>query len=124
MPDESGSMTAEEIAEAMSWPPDWQSHEELTTLARRIIQNEIWIATDPQVVKDSFLMAALVGVPRHTGAVWAPLADAGPMAVNGLPVFFSANYVNFDDMEFLVAEVHRFAKVLGIDLNNPVPPNG
>ena len=122
MPDEQGNQTAEEIAEIMAWPPDLMSHEEITALARQIIQNEIWMATDPQVVKNSFLMASLVGVPYMTGAVWAPLADAGPMSVNGLPVFFTAHYVHFEDMQFLVSEVRRFADALGIDMSNPVPP--
>src|ERR1700683_1833257 len=87
-----------EIAKAGDeWPPPRRlTPIEITALARDVITNVVFITNKPESLELSFSIVLALALPKMSnetiqqiGAIYAPLADAGPRSINGLPFFFS-----------------------------------
>lgn len=104
-----------------------KSDADLETLAQDVVAGRVFhslyhlpLVEDPveafRQLQSSFMVLALAGSDtfdfieaNEITAVYAKMSDAGPMAVNGRPVFFSMSMLNAEDQ----SKLH--AKVLEID---------
>jgi len=101
--------------------------EKLSEIARGIVKNEIFTSDHihpnqrGRMISSVFMCAALGGFEGWTedqlsqiGFLYAPIADAGPMAVNGYPMFFSMGYVNKHDARVIWQKVDVVKKAMEV----------
>lgn len=90
--------------------------EGVKTLARRIIQNEIYYAQDATTIDNSF--GAILGLfdrPvdwENVGMLYEERHKAGPLAVNGMPMFLSVRFLHKDNLADLISEIDRMKAAL------------
>ena len=95
--------------------------EEITTLAREIVTNQVFIAVTEEALSMAFpiLTLWLPSVPdwkvEQMGAVYEYYDQAGERSCNGYPMFMSCKIVHTDDVEFLHTEIYRLLDALGIE---------
>jgi hypothetical protein len=98
------------------------SQEELAKFVDDYCSNRVYTdlhvpGQSPELVKSVFMILALMEFPfskaecKNIGRFWEYLSEAGPMAVNGQPIFFSVRIMHKDDWTKLVpaiqAEIER-----------------
>lgn len=90
--------------------PERMDDEQIKNLARRIVQNEIYIPSSEDAMECSF--GAMLKMVDWTdwdtskiGLVYEEMHKAGPMAVNGFPMFLSLRMVHSDDTPALFDHV-------------------
>ena len=88
-------------------------------LARDVITGKAYLTIKTEEVGYSFGGFLTIALPQMSkeyvdsiGAVWEFLSEAGPMAMNGRPMFLSARFVNKEDVALVVAEVRRLTEVM------------
>jgi len=97
--------------------------EEITALATGIVKSEIF--TSVHVPPEDMDMLRHIWMPLglgllagkdHTeiGMFYSNLKDAGPMSINGYPMFMSISILRHDQFEELRQEVLRVSTELGI----------
>jgi len=92
--------------------------DEITALARDIVTNLVYISNRPEAIQNSFMIMMLASpdqIPPNIGAVYEYYAKAGPLAVNGMPTFFSAKFVPAESMEALWDAIQRMRVALGLE---------
>lgn len=90
------------------WTVPRLTDDEMSILARRIVQNEVYMAMDAVALDCSFgAFLALVApsIPKaelsNIATVYEDIDEAGTWAVNGYPSFLSCKFVHKDDMRRL-----------------------
>lgn len=102
-----------------------KSPEQLTTLARGIITNEVFAAWDKEALDNAFgaFLSLLAGglaekgdsLPAESiGLVYEDMANATSLSHNGYPTFLSAKFLHKDDRIPLQRECLRMAVALGM----------
>lgn len=98
--------------------------EEVDALAQRVVTGEVFVAWTPQMFEASFGMyfaLAAASLPKayliDAVSGWAEAGSAMPMAVNGMPQFFSCHLLTNDDLEELQRAV--LVKSVAIGRNTP-----
>jgi hypothetical protein len=96
--------------------------EEVTELARKVVTNVTYL--DLSVDHDTQIRWIILGFLSFTKAAAERVAGfyedwhkAGPMAVNGSPMFFSIHFLHRDNVEMLLSELKRLDKALGTPAN-------
>lgn len=115
-------MATEEEKVEQAGPLTPLTDEELTTLARDIVTNRVFITGDAEKARMCFLVIGLVDpntLPSNLGAVWEYVEKAGPMAINGLPMFFSAHFIAIEDIEPLRVKIEGMEQALGLSQTQP-----
>lgn len=88
----------------ITWPdePGRRTPEELATFVQDLLDRKIW--TDRHGGTDSFMLLGLgalanasAGFIEKIGLIYEYMDKAGPMAMNGRPMFFSMNIMHVDD---------------------------
>lgn len=97
-------------------PPRLEA-EEIKNLARRIVQNEIYIPHSEEAMECSFgAMLKLMDWTDYDtskiGLIYEEIHKAGPMAVNGFPMFLSMRLIHCDDTPELFEHVTRMMEAL------------
>lgn len=60
-------------------------------------------------LRSVFMVLALAGpehIPADATMVWAPMSEAGPMSINGLPCFVSCHFESRETHERILKAVH------------------
>lgn len=97
--------------------PQRMNDDQIKELARRIVQNEVYIPQSSEAIECSFgAMIALMDWsdwdPSKIGLIYEEMHKAGPMAVNGYPMFLSLRMVHADDTPLLFDHVTRMLAAL------------
>lgn len=90
--------------------------EEVSTLARRIVTNEVFYTFKSDDVTAFQTLLALMSredVPADFGAAWESFDKAGPVSMNGYPIFLSMHLVHRDDHRLVIDETKRMLEALG-----------
>lgn len=91
--------------------------QEINTLARRVVTNDVFITSrvDEAELAFGMLFAFMEDpLPENLGGVWEAYSKAGPRSINGLPMFFSMHMVAKEDLKPLDAEIKKMQKALGV----------
>jgi hypothetical protein len=92
--------------------PERLTPEQLSELAVDVVEGRSYVASDPDAIRNSFgLLIAMLDwddVADQVGALYAPMSEAMPTAINGMPVFASMQILHVDDLEPLATTVMRY----------------
>jgi hypothetical protein len=88
-----------------------KTSEELSQLANDVIQNRTYMTTDPMRMGLSFSVILGLMSPEDRQmlidadvvAVYASYAEAGPVSINGLPMFYSASFLTREEYKIFYA---------------------
>lgn len=97
--------------------PPRMTQEAIHELARRYVTREVFIGNSFDAYRLSFgVILAFADMTSDfrdsVGAMWAEMADAGPMAANGYPIFYHAHFIHRLDLDALLAEIKRLEEAL------------
>lgn len=118
-------------AEAEAWA-NWKvarmSEEEIATLARRLVQNEVFLTNTKEGMELAFglLLSALLAKARpeqieDIAGLWEEMSKAGPRSINGYPFFMSCHYVHREDWSALMGKIKEYRAALGLSLPEEAP---
>jgi len=92
---------------------------EIEALAWDIISGQVfgtW-GCPPELIPSCFMVLALMNLDQLSALkdaniiqIYEHISKAGPGAINGYPIFFSAHYINQDDMNRVAARVEEIKK--------------
>lgn len=92
--------------------------DEINTLARRVVTNEVYIANTDQAYRNAwplllaFMAEDLANIADDVGAMWEELSKAGPRSINGFPFFTSGHFVHRDDLDAVLAAIEAKEEAL------------
>lgn len=71
--------------------------ERLKKLVLDICDGRVFVSwgLEPEQMRSVFMVLALAGpehFPPDATMVWAPMSEAGPVSINGMPCFFSCHF--------------------------------
>lgn len=103
---------------------------EVTHLARQIVTREVFFANTEEGYKCFEMLIMLGGLEmfdeselKKCAGMYAPMSSAGPIAVNGMPRFFSIKLFHIDNNDRLFDELDRMHDALGF-VRTPDPDKG
>jgi hypothetical protein len=103
-------------------PPDRLTPEEIVTLARQIVTNEVFFTTDKGLQEAFGFMLALTlprmsdGTIQQIGGAYEFYEKQVPRAINGFPFFFSVRLLHLEDLAPLGVEVTGMWEALGLNV--------
>ena len=88
--------------------------DELKVLAQDIYKGNVFITNNPEYI-DSFMPIMLsTTLPEDIGSIYEYLSEAGPLAVNGRPIFFSCHILTVAETKKVVKYAEKVAEVMAV----------
>jgi hypothetical protein len=95
-------------------PPERLPAAALAQLAIDVVEGRMYVTNTPEGVRLSFgLLIAMIDwdeAAEQIGAFYAPMSEALPRSINGLPMFTSIKVLHVDDLQPLHDKIKEYEK--------------
>ncbi|PGP20977.1 hypothetical protein COA01_15680 [Bacillus cereus] len=91
-----------------------RTEEELKELAKRVIKNEVFMASNEESISNAFMLLVSLGAefPPGTVALYEEYSKALPRSINGFPMFSSCGCLSKEEFDIFVEYYTKFNELL------------
>ncbi|MGX5608873.1 hypothetical protein ACWKTZ_21110 [Bacillus cereus] len=91
-----------------------RTEEELKELAKRVITNEVFMASDEESISNAFMLLVSLGAefPAGTVALYEEYSKALPRGINGYPMFSSCGYLSKEEFKIFIEHYKKYNELL------------
>lgn len=91
------------------------THQDLKILAKDFVDGKVFLSTDPEEISRHFMVMMFIDakeLPNDLSAVFEYYAEAGPIGLNGKPLFMTARLLLKSDLDQLRIMVDNYKEMV------------